>query len=100
MMVNLYLDDVRACPENFILVTSYEEFVNFIKDDRWPNFISFDHDLGIGKTGFDCAKFLVDYCLDNHLDLPKFVVHSQNPVGKLNIESLLKNFQKYQDSKK
>lgn len=99
-MVNLYLDDVRACPENFILVTSYEEFVNFIKDDGWPNFISFDHDLGIGKTGFDCAKFLVDYCLDNQLDLPNFVVHSQNPVGKLNIESLLKNFQKYQDSKK
>lgn len=32
MRVNLYLDDVRACPENFILVTSYKEFVNFIKD--------------------------------------------------------------------
>lgn len=75
-MVNLYLDDVRACPENVILVTSYEEFVNFIKDDGWPNFISFDHDLGIGKTGLDCAKFLVDYCLENHLDLPKFIVHS------------------------
>lgn len=99
-MVNLYLDDVRACPENFILVTSYEEFVNFIQNQEWPNFISFDHDLGLGKTGYDCAKFLVEYCLENRLDLPDFFVHSQNPVGKLNIESLLKNFQKFQDTEK
>lgn len=99
-MVNLYLDDVRTCPENYILVTSYDEFVDFIKNKEFPNFISFDHDLGLGKTGYDCAKFLVEYCLEKQLNLPGFFVHSQNPVGKLNIESLLKNFQKFQDPKK
>ncbi|AZB32132.1 cyclic-phosphate processing receiver domain-containing protein [Chryseobacterium balustinum] len=99
-MVNLYLDDVRACPKNFLLVTSYDEFVNFIRHRGFPNFISFDHDLGLGKTGYDCAKFLVEYCLEKQLDLPCFFVHSQNPVGKLNIESLLKNFQKFQKKEK
>lgn len=50
-MINLYLDDVRACPKNFLLVTSYDEFVNFIRHTGFPNFISFNHDLGLGKTG-------------------------------------------------
>lgn len=99
-MVNLYLDDVRACPENFVLVNSYDEFVRFIKHHEWPNFISFDHVLGLGKTGYDCAKFLVEFCLEKQLDLPEFFVHSQNPVGKMNIESLLKNFEKFQEREK
>jgi hypothetical protein len=28
--------------------------------------------------------------MDNYLDLPKFYCHSMNPVGKENIESILK----------
>ncbi|WP_394803782.1 cyclic-phosphate processing receiver domain-containing protein [Chryseobacterium oryzae] len=36
-MVNLYLDDVRTCPENYILATSYDEFVDFIKNKEFPN---------------------------------------------------------------
>jgi hypothetical protein len=48
--------------------------------------------LGEGKTGLDCAKFLVEYCLDNQIHKINFQVHSQNPVGKENIESLLNNF--------
>lgn len=96
-MMNLYLDDIRPCPENFILVTSYDEFVYHIEHNEFPNFISFDHDLGLGKTGYDCAKFLVEYCMENNFSLPDFFGHSQNPVGKINIESLLKNFKKFQN---
>ncbi|WP_449399682.1 cyclic-phosphate processing receiver domain-containing protein [Chryseobacterium wanjuense] len=60
----------------------------------------FDHDLAdehylkpdsqefVEKTGYDCAKWLIEYCMDNYLDLPKFYCHSMNPVGKENIESL------------
>ena len=99
-MINLYLDDVRVSTENFALVTSYDEFVRYIKHHELPNFISFDHDLGLGKTGYDCAKFLVEFCLEKQIDLPEFFVHSQNPVGKMNIESLLKNFKKFQERKK
>jgi len=92
--MNLYLDDIRQTPENFERVYDYDEFVNFINKNGVPEFISFDHDLGEGKTGFDCAKFLVDYCLDNRITKINFHVHSQNPVGKENIEKLLENFNK------
>lgn len=90
--MNLYLDDLRSTPENFKRVYDYDEFVNFINKNGVPEFISFDHDLGEGKTGFDCAKFLVEFCLDNGVSEINFQVHSQNPVGKENIEKLLDNF--------
>ncbi|WP_317041302.1 hypothetical protein [Chryseobacterium takakiae] len=32
--------------------------------------------------------------MDNGADLPESYCHSMNPVGKENIESLLKNFKK------
>lgn len=92
---NLYLDDLRPTPEGFERVYTYEEFVAFITEKGLPDFISFDHDLGLGKTGYDCAKWLVEYCLDHENSLPEFVVHSQNPVGKENIETLLNNFNRY-----
>ncbi|MBS1550350.1 MAG: hypothetical protein JSS94_10880 [Bacteroidetes bacterium] len=90
----LYLDDLRPTSENFARVYSFEEFPTFITENGLPNFISFDHDLGEGKTGFDCAKCLVEFCLDNQLPLLEFFVHSQNPEGKENIEKLLENFRK------
>lgn len=91
-MKKLYLDDLRPLPDGFIGVRSYAEFVGYITKYGLPDFISFDHDLGLEESGFDCAKWLVDYCLDHQQKLPDFVVHSQNPVGKENIIGLLENF--------
>ena len=93
-MKKIYLDDLRTIPEGFIGLRSYAEFVTYIETNGLPDFISFDHDLGLQESGYDCAKWLVAYCLDNEMKLPDFVVHSQNPVGKINIESLLNNFRK------
>ncbi|HLV50533.1 MAG TPA: cyclic-phosphate processing receiver domain-containing protein [Flavobacterium sp.] len=93
-MKNLYLDDLRSVPQGFIGVRSYAEFVTYIETNGLPDFISFDHDLGLQESGFDCAKWLVNYCLDHKVKLPDFTVHSQNPVGKKNIESLLNNLKK------
>lgn len=49
-------------------------------------------------TGMDSAKWLVNYCIDNDLKLPEFVVHSANPSGYENILGLLKSFKKEQTS--
>ena len=87
--MNLYLDDLRTTPEGFERVYSYEEFVAYLQRYGLPDFISFDHNLGEEFSGYDCAKYLVVYCLDR-----QFAVHSQNPVGKVNIEQLLANFKK------
>lgn len=93
-MKKLFLDDLRIVPNVFLSVKSYFEFTEFILQNRLPDFISFDHDLGEEKTGYDCAKWLVNFCMDNNLQLPEFSVHSQNPVGKENIQLLLENFNK------
>lgn len=71
------------------------EFENYIKENGLPDLISFDNDLGIGNVeGYDCAKWLVNYCLDNNTALPQWYVHSANPVARENISKLFENFEK------
>lgn len=104
-------------PYEVIWVKSYNEFVKWISRNGLPTAICFDHDLGLDnhitrvksgmskrkskllkpleKTGMDCAKWLVDYCIDNKQKLPLYNIQSANPVGKENIDGLLKNFLKH-----
>lgn len=89
----LFLDDERMPnDERAVIVRSFDEFRDHIIAHGMPKFISFDHDLGHGLTGFDCAKWLVEYHLDNGGDFPHYHVHSQNPIGKKNIEEYLKGY--------
>jgi len=98
----LYLDDIREPKKEYdVIVRSYEDAVNYILKNGIPNFISFDHDLGlnsdgsIAKNGYDLAKWLVEQSLDEKLKFPKdfnFYVHSANPIGRHNIESILNNY--------
>lgn len=96
---------------------NYNDFIKYISDNGLPNAICFDHDLGIEnhaqrisegmskrqsrklkpleKSGYDCAKWLVDYCIDNSKQLPLYSIQSMNPVGKENIKCLLENFKKH-----
>lgn len=120
----LFLDDERF-PHNvkwmhmpvypWIVVRNFNEFKSTIEEKGIPKFISFDHDLadqhyqamlkecngeknvdyGTEKTGYDCAKWLVDYCLEHTYKIPDFQVHSLNPIGKENIETYLNNSAKY-----
>jgi len=106
----VWLDDVRdPCqydwlnfapirgPYRVVWVKSHDDFVKELKAE-WPDAVCFDHDLGDNgePTGMDCAKWLVDYCLDKSLTLPAWSVHSANPAGADNIRSLLANFQAHQ----
>ncbi len=111
-----YRTDCRIYHEEWNIVRSYKQFVSHIETYGLPKLISFDHDLADlpelkvelditewfdlknnkEYTGMDCAKWLVDYCIDNNLKLPEFIVHSANPAGTENIKSLLENFKKSQ----
>ena len=123
MSYNLYLDDVREPWQSgnyvypidirhhyrikeWIIVRNYDSFVNYITEKGLPNLVSFDHDLAdihydtdsyeesIEKTGYDCAKWLIEYCVKNNKELPEFLVHSANPIGAENIKNILNNFKK------
>ena len=95
----LFLDDVRQPKRGtWSLARSFEEALDIVDEKGMPNIISFDHDLGEGKTGDDFAKWLIEQHLNGDLTFPErfeFIVHSANPVGKKNIESRLNNFLKH-----
>lgn len=55
--------------------------------------LSFDY--GTEKTGYDCAKWLVEHCMDNGLKYPAYEVHSMNPVGAERIRSYIENAKKH-----
>lgn len=117
----LFLDDIRNPPEHlskiFDIVRSYDEFVDYIETYGVPEVISFDHDLhpehtsffyergGFKnppdpknelfriKTGYDCAKWLINYCDENNFKLKIVVIHSRNPIGSSNLYQLISSYQ-------
>lgn len=80
------------------VVRSYDEAIACMKMHGCPVFVSFDHDLGIGKDGYDIAKWMVEQDMDNPGWMPEnfhYYVHSQNPVGKANISQYLNTYLMY-----
>lgn len=98
---SLFLDDERFPPEfcpkgQWVTARTTMEACMIVKERGMPEFISFDHDLGESiPSGHDFTIWLVESHLDGDLTIPanfRFYVHSQNPVGKANIEGLLNQF--------
>lgn len=113
--MKLFLDDIRFPPkkknfwaalkslffkenDNFVIARSVDEAVAIVTKNGFPDYISFDHDLGENsKTGHDFAKWLVNYDLDTGL-MPEnfsYYIHSANPVGAENIKGLLDQYLEY-----
>jgi hypothetical protein len=100
----------------WVIVRNYNQFVAHITKNGLPSFVAFDHDLADEhyrpsmynkdghysnyytdgtfkeKTGYDCAKWLIEYCMNNNLTFPDYVVHSMNPIGASNIRGIVENF--------
>jgi len=119
---NPFLDKEQKLPEFTGViewVRNYDEFRDWILSNPLPDIVSFDHDLAdehytpeffwndyelskefqewkqksyVHKTGFDCAKWLANYCEVEKSKLPDFHVHSANPVGRDNILKLLSKY--------
>jgi hypothetical protein len=127
MSYYLFLDDERKPSDvkwvnlpsvPWVIVRDYDEFVKTIDKKGVPLFVTYDHDLGIRaireaheqkfekfdydrvkeKTGKHCAMYLVTYCLDRNISHPKYTVHSQNPIGKQNIESFVNSYNKFRET--
>jgi hypothetical protein len=70
---------------------SYTDFIEYILCYDLPAAISFDYELGIKETGYDCAKWLVNYCVNHNKPLPIWSIHSADPMGRSNIDNFLWN---------
>jgi 5-formaminoimidazole-4-carboxamide-1-beta-D-ribofuranosyl 5'-monophosphate synthetase len=117
--VKIYVDDVRTPVERgWMICRNYEEFVDLVNKTGIENIekISLDHDLGetaqkeyfnnvvsnyiinydniYEKTGYDCAKWIVDQSIDTGIPIPTIVTHSANPVGSANIMGYINNYLK------
>ena len=107
----------------YVVVRNYDEFVRHVLTFGVPAFVSFDHDLadehyrvgfeearalepwrmqtgesfdyGPEKTGYDCARWLVDFCTERGAKFPKYAVHSMNPVGSVRIKQYVENAKKH-----
>lgn len=117
MTWNLFLDDERNLEdvtwatwqvrekyrnEEWVICRTLDNVSSVIMARGMPSYISFDHDLGQYKTtGYDIAKFIINWSMnDPYNPLPddfSFYVHSQNPIGKANIEGLLNNYLSFRD---
>lgn len=114
----LFLDDVRfpkdvkwvdlpsIDPYSWTIVRNYNEFCDIILLKGLPEYVTFDHDLAdehygnsdpskyTEKTGYDCAKWLVEYCRINNIKFPNYLVHSLNPIGTENIYKYIENYKR------
>lgn len=102
-MWNMFIDDERYPADDglsWVVVRTVEEAIEeVIERKSIPDFISFDHDLGQDQaTGFDFVKWIVDCVVNERYALPPkfdYYIHSQNPIGKENIDGLLRCLMKY-----
>ena len=98
-----WLDDERPIPDSFYRLknvgfevfhcSNYESIKGWLEelsvfDPEAHIYISFDHDLGEGKTGYDVAKYIVE----NSINLKCYWIHSMNPAGVKNIYELLDHY--------
>ena len=117
MNLKIYLDDVRTPvdKEAWMVVRNYDEFVDRITKIGLKNIeiISLDHDLGdtamaewhknvyhnytlnydniTEKTGYDCAKWLVEQWMDGQ-PIVRVYTHSANAIGSANIMGYINNY--------
>jgi len=104
MTWNLFIDDERFPVDEpgmfWEIARNHNEVVKLIEEKGMPSYISFDHDLGDFENGdgYKIAKYLVDLDLYTDYKFPEnfnYYVHSQNPIGKANIEGYLNNYLKF-----
>lgn len=101
MTYRMFIDDERLpFEEDFVVVRNMAEAKRTIDVLGFPGYVSFDHDLGENQpTGYDFVKWLIEK--DQDVDwwyYPsrfEWFVHSQNPVGKENIEKFINNYYRH-----
>ena len=88
-MIKLFIDDLRnPINDEWIVVRSSQEAIEWLSKNGIPDCISFDHDLGGEDTAIVIVNWMIERLLDEHLVFPKgftYIVHSANPVGRENI---------------
>ena len=100
--MKIFLDDIREPPDDsWFVCRTYRECEKYILYyHETIEEISFDHDLGEDKTGYDVAKLFEHHCFHKHFPCPKWIIHSANPVGRANIEMAMRKAEYWSETGK
>lgn len=97
-MKKMYLDDLRTpkTKDDWVIIRSTEEAIEYVLDFGMTSYASLDHDLGGEDTTMEFLKWLIDFDLANNgkiiPDDFQWGVHSANPVGEKNMDGLLTSY--------
>ena len=84
-LINLYVDDLRRCPNEFIVARNYNEAIKVLNISK-INILSLDHDLGIDEDGTEKNGYdIVKYMCENGISPRKVYIHTDNVVGRDNM---------------
>ena len=95
--MKIWLDDLRPAPNGYNIAQSVNEAIKLIVDAENNNIqielIDLDHDLGdYASDGGDAIK-LLDWLAERESFYP-VAIHTANPVGRANMERMIKRFWK------
>jgi len=96
--IRLWIDDLRD-PKQYkepsaVWVKNYVDAIKQI-DTGSVVWVSFDHDLGEDKSGYDIAKYIEEGVFNGIIPYPEWKVHSANPSGGANIERAMKSAERF-----
>ena len=91
--MKLFVDDLRDPPDQTWIVARSSGTALKMCAAMWPSELALDHDLGGEDTVMNFLKGLYELW-DGKRPIPSWSVHSGNPVGKKNIESYMKSWEK------
>jgi hypothetical protein len=98
-MWKLFIDDERdPITNDWVIARTSIEAIHACVKFGLPHEIAFDHDLGGDDTSIHFINWLTDIIIDSRLIFPmgfSYSVHSQNPIGKKNIEGRMDNLINY-----
>lgn len=90
---------------NWVVCKNTEEFMKTIvanlNQGKWPELISFEFNLGFdildnkinpkAETGVDVIKTIVEWCKENELKLPEYLIHTEDQLQARNMRIILDN---------
>ncbi len=100
---NLWLDDVRSPVDfdpywerkEYVWATTPQQAKYYVQLWGSPSLMALDHDLGVSVSGETLTTMEFLRWLSEQTDIvPSYTIHTSNPVGREQISSFLKSWEK------
>lgn len=93
--MKIWVDDLRPVPSGYVGAKSVNETIKLIQECEASGIeielLDLDHDLGdFASDGGDAIKIL-DFLAERETFYP-ITIHTANPVGRANMERIIKRF--------